>query len=117
MTFPADGPTSTELVKAALKIDDAVDDAVIDAKVAAANQCVRELPIAVPFDTDPAPADWSAGPRIIEGATMLAARLYERRNSPQGVTPFGDGAAYVSRTDPDVAQLLKIGNYTPPAVG
>lgn len=117
MTFP-DGPTSRELVKALLKITDDVDDAVIDSKVAAANQCVRELPIAVPFDTDPAPADWAAGARIVEGATMLAARLFERKNSPQGVAAFGDGAAaYVARTDPDVALLLKIGSYSPPAVG
>jgi hypothetical protein len=117
MTFP-DGPTSDELVKDHLKIDDAVDDAAIARVVAAVNQLVRELPIAASFDTEPAAADWSAGPRIIQGATMLAARLFERRNSPNGVAAFGDGAAaYVQRNDPDVAILLRIGAYAKPQVG
>lgn len=117
MPFP-DGPTSRELVKAHLKVDDNVDDAAIDGVVGATNQVVRELPIAVPFDTDPAPADWAAGPRIVQGATMLAARLVERRNSPNGVAAFGDGAtAYVQRNDPDVALLLGIGGYSKPRVG
>lgn len=118
MPFPADGPTSVELVKAHLKIEDDVDDAGIAGKVAAVNQLVRELPSAVPFDTDPAPADWDAGPRIVEGATMLGARLWERRNSPSGVASFGDaGAVYVQRNDPDVALLLGIGSYAKPRVG
>lgn len=118
MPFP-DGPTSDELVKAHLKIDDAVDDAAIGRAVAAVNQLVRELPIAAPFNTDPAPADWdTAGARIVQGATMLAARLFERRNSPNGVAAFGDGAtAYVQRNDPDVAILLRIGPYAKPGVG
>lgn len=118
MPFP-DGPTSAELVKAHLKITDAVDDAGIAGAVAAVNQLVRELPIAAPFNTDPAPADWdTAGARIVQGATMLAARLFERRNSPNGVAAFGDGAtAYVQRNDPDVALLLRIGSYSRPAVG
>lgn len=117
MTFPA-GPTSDELVKARLRIVDAVDDAAVAGVVAAVNQLVRELPISAPFDTDPAPADWAAGPRIVEGATMLAARLFERRNSPNGVAAFGDGGvAYVQRNDPDVALLLRIGPYSKPTVG
>jgi hypothetical protein len=49
---------------------------------------------------------------------MLAGRLWRRRNSPAGVESFaGDAAVYVSRNDPDVAQLLGLGAYTPPAVG
>lgn len=52
------------------------------------------------------------------GATMLAARLYRRRNSPEGVATFtADGAVYVQRNDPDVAMLLGIGAYAPPVVG
>jgi len=52
------------------------------------------------------------------GATMLAARLYRRRNSPEGVATFtADGAMYVQRNDPDVALLLGIGSYAPPMVG
>jgi hypothetical protein len=57
-------------------------------------------------------------PRQVLGATMLAVRLYRRRDSPAGVATFGaEGAAYVTRNDPDVAQLLGIGAYAPPRVG
>lgn len=52
------------------------------------------------------------------GATMLAGRIYRRRNSPAGVESLGElGPVYVSRNDPDLAQLLKIGRYAEPRVG
>ncbi|MCM3577446.1 hypothetical protein M3686_04765 [Micrococcus luteus] len=60
--------------------------------------------------------DWDA--RTVQAAIMLTARLYRRRNSPAGVEAFTEGGAtYVSRWDPDVAQLLRIGSYAPPRVG
>jgi hypothetical protein len=53
-----------------------------------------------------------------QGALLLAARLWRRRNSPEGVATFtSDGAVYVQRNDPDVAQYLGIGSYAPPVVG
>lgn len=118
MPFPAEGPTTVAKVKGHLKIVDAVDDAALGDVVAAVNDLVESLPVAQPLNTDPAPADWSGAPRITQGATMLAARLFERRNSPNGVAAFGDGAtAYVQRNDPDVALLLRIGPYAKPGVG
>lgn len=70
-------------------------------------------------DMLPAPAEgdeWR--PRYVQGATMLAGRIYRRRNSALGVATFtAEGAAYVQRNDPDVAMLLGIGAYTPPRVG
>jgi hypothetical protein len=52
------------------------------------------------------------------GAKMLGARLYRRRNTPEGVATFAsEGAVYVSRNDPDVALLLGLGAYAPPVVG
>lgn len=61
------------------------------------------------------PDDWP--PRWRRGAIMLAARFLRRRNSPSGVEAVGDmGVAYVSRKDPDVAQLLEIGPYRKPVV-
>lgn len=46
------------------------------------------------------------------GATMLAARLYRRRDAPGGLAEFGmEGATYVSGNWPDVAMLLGLGNY------
>lgn len=118
MPFPADGPTTRDKVKAHLGIADAVDDAAIDDKVAAVNAMVTGWPVAQVANTDPAPASWAAFPRIVEGATMLAARLFRRRNSPDGVVPAGDAApAYIARTDPDVALLLQIGTNAAPGIG
>jgi hypothetical protein len=52
------------------------------------------------------------------GATMLAARLYRRKDSPGGMADFGiEGATYVSGNWPDVALLLGIGNYGVGRVG
>jgi hypothetical protein len=73
--------------------------------------------LAQPVDATTGEAQpWPA--RHVLGATMLAGRLWRRRNSPAGVESFaGDAAVYVSRNDPDVAQLLGLGAYAPPAVG
>lgn len=60
--------------------------------------------------------DWTAD--VQTGAVLLTARIWRRRQSPGGVEQFGgDQVAYVSRTDPDVAQLLGLGRWQPPAVG
>lgn len=46
-------------------------------------------------------------PEVQHAAQLLAARLYRRKDSPQGVIASADwGAVRVSRTDPDVAALL-----------
>ncbi|KQB84940.1 hypothetical protein [Corynebacterium oculi] len=59
---------------------------------------------------------WSAD--VAFGAKMLCARIYRRRNSPAGVEALGElGPVYVSRNDPDLAQLLKLGRYAPLQVG
>ncbi len=100
------GPTSTESVRAML----ADADADVAGVVAAVNSLVRGW-------LRPAPdGEWDARHR--HGAAMLAVRLYRRKDSPAGVLPFGaEGAAYVQRTDPDVALLLELGAYAPPRVG
>ena len=113
MSQPEDGPATVDQMKGRLKIalDDATDDVDLEDIEAAVNSVVRGLPVA---QVDA--AAWPA--RVTLGANMLGARLFRRRNSPTGVETFGaDGPAYVSRNDPDVAQLLQIGAYTKPAVG
>jgi hypothetical protein len=61
-------------------------------------------------------AGWAAHQHF--GATMLAARLYRRKDSPGGLADFGtEGAAYVSGNWPDVAMLLGLGNYSVGRVG
>lgn len=115
MGLPDGGPTSTQLVRDWLRYDpaDVRDDAVLAIVVPAVNNQVRGWrcsQVAV------GAAAWPDA--IVAGATMLAARLVRRRNTPSGVEAFGsDGAQYVSRNDPDVAQLLGLGVHQPPAVG
>lgn len=117
--LPVGGPTSVALVKDYLAISDSRDDTRLETIVAAVNAQVRswrcsEAAVVEP----PAPPleDWPGN--IVLGATMLGARLLRRKNSPGGVEAFGtDGAVYVSRTDPDVAQLLGLGSWQPPVVG
>lgn len=100
-------------VKLNLGIDDAVDDDVIAPVVAAVDLVVRTLPVA---DKARGLAAWPAN--ITHGATMLAARLYRRKGSPEGVAAFAaDGPVYVQRNDPDVAMLLELGAWASPAVG
>lgn len=66
--------------------------------------------------TDTGETAWATSTAL--GAIMLAARLIRRRNSPAGIEAFtSDAAVYVSRQDPDVAQLLRVGPYAPPRVG
>jgi hypothetical protein len=105
---PAGGPASPAGVVAWLQGAASEED--VAGVVAAVNMVVRR---------SLSPADdgsWAADHQL--GATMLAGRLWRRRNSPAGVETFGgDVTAYVQRNDPDVAMLLQLGSYTPPAVG
>lgn len=118
MPFPDEGPTSLALVKAHLGITDEADDLSITEIVDAVNAEVREFRVAQPADQETAPADWTSWPQIITGATMLAARIWRRRHTPDGVAGFADNApVYVQRNDPDVALLLQLGDYAKPAVG
>lgn len=110
-------PTTVALVKAQLSIaaDDTRDDVYLTTVVNAVNGYVPTLsyPASVaPEGDDPWPDD------VALGATMLGARLGRRRNSPSGVEPVGTaGVAYVARTDPDIAMLLRVGPFAKPKVG
>lgn len=111
MPQPTTEPTELGKVKLYLSIsDDRLDDAVTEA-CDAVNAFVRTLRVA---DVDG--EDWPA--YVMLGATMMAGRLVRRRNSPSGVEAFTDaGGVYVSRNDPDVAAMLRIGAYQQPSVG
>jgi hypothetical protein len=106
---PGPGPAVAADVAARLG---GIDPTACQLEVDAVNDlCTVQLGVA-------ANADGTWPPRKALGATMLAVRLYRRRDSPAGVATFGaEGAAYVTRNDPDVAQLLGIGAYAPPRVG
>lgn len=111
--------TSVADVKAYLSIGDDRDDQALGLVVDAVNDQVRSWngPPTV-ANTDTGALDYRAKYR--QGATMLAARVYRRRNSPNGVESYGSemaGAVYTTSRDPDVAQLLELGRYERPAIG
>ena len=115
MTLPEGGPATTELVKAHLGITDTDDDATIGAAVGAVNAQVRTWPAVTPAD---GATSWDQLANVVHGSVMLAARLWARRNTPEGVATFGtDAPAYVQRNDPDVAMLLGLGAWAKPQVG
>jgi hypothetical protein len=116
--LPAGGPTTLAAVKVQLTLPasaDAQRDPTLQTYVDATNSVVRQLRVASDaLELDP--VAWP--PYVVQGATMLAARLWRRRNSPSGVEAFTDqGAVYVQRNDPDIGILLRIGSYTSPLVG
>lgn len=116
MPQPTDGPATLEATKLQLQLEDTVDDTYITSVVDAVNVTVRDMAYPLSITADPAPAEWPAD--ILLGSNMLAARLVRRRNSPSGVEALTDaGAAYVSRNDPDISQLLRIGANAKPMVG
>jgi hypothetical protein len=100
-------PTSAAAVAEHMSWTDQTDEqlARLEGTVAAVNAFVRRVAT-------------TSAPEQAQGALLLAARLWRRRNSPEGVATFtSDGAVYVQRNDPDVAQYLGIGHYAPPVVG
>lgn len=118
--LPTGGPASLPAVKVQLGIaaDDERDHARLEPIVDSVNALVRRWPVseaAVDLEGDPDRA-WPGN--IVHGAVMLSARLWRRKDTPGGVEAFTQlGAAYVMRSDPDVAMLLKLGSWQAPGIG
>jgi hypothetical protein len=93
-----------------LPVSEQVDNDNLELVVASVNAYVASLPT---IDIE-AWGDWA--PTTILGATMLASRVYRRRNSVNGIESFteGGGTAYVSRYDSDIARLLHTDIYQKP---
>lgn len=119
MPLPDDGLTSATAIKAYASISDSDDDARLSVIVPAVEAVVRKLPVCQEFNTDPKLVGWPASACDIQlGATMLAARLLRRHDSPEGVSAFSEtGPVYIQRNDPDIALLLQLGDYAKPSVG
>ena len=89
---------------------DATGNAILSEIVESVRAYVGRIPDKMAADANGIlqPADASAS----LGCKMLAARLYRRRNTPNGVEAFTDGGAmYVARFDPDIGRML--GLYQP----
>lgn len=116
--LPDGGPASLAGARLQLGItdpEDVRDDDRIATWVAAVNRMVRSWRCSqAAVDQD----DWAGVADVVAGANMLVARMFRRKNSPAGVESFGsDGAVYVSRSDPDIAQLLQLGQWRGPQLG
>lgn len=112
MALPANGPATLAGVKTELGITDDRSDTRLTAKVEAVNALVAAWPVVAAAD---GAADWTGHKAAVNGANMLVARLWQRRNSPLGFEQVGDGlAAYVSRNDPDLAMMLGLGSWQHP---
>lgn len=56
--------------------------------------------------------------RVNAGTVLYAARLHNRRRSPDGMIDMGElGSARIPTFDPDVERLLGIGRWRTPMVG
>lgn len=114
-------PGTVDRLKTHLGLDGAraVDVDAMAAAVEAANAAVAgvlrtDLPspaVGEPWDTIVWPS------QVDHGAVVLAARLYGRRSSVQGIATFGDaGVSFLARMDPDVRLLLGLGEYQPSVI-
>jgi len=52
---------------------------------------------------------------VLGASTVLAGRIYRRRNSPSGIETFSDTALFVARFDPEVERGLRMGSWLAPA--
>lgn len=86
------------------------DRAYLERTVEAVNSWLADV-----LDPPAAGAEWPA--HLQHGATMMAATVWRRRATPDGVAAFGDLTAFVQRHDPDANRLLGIGPYRVPKVG
>lgn len=115
MTTPTEGtgPADVERVKRWLYANDpaVADDATLIAEVCEAVNAFITSYMATPANGGEWPAD------VMQGATMLAARNIERRNSPVGVSQGIDGATYIPGRDRDLDQYLRLGQYRRLVVG
>jgi hypothetical protein len=97
------------------------DAAIVESVAAAAEpqcQAVRpEFAVADPA-ADPPSSTYVPDREVYMAAVMLAARLYQRRNSPGGIEGFGDmGAVYITRWDNEIDRALRVGNWRRAVVG
>lgn len=116
LPMPEGGPTTSAIVASTFRLTNltAEEQSRLDNLVESVNAWVRDLPVA---HKAKGATVWPAN--IVEGSTMLAGRLWQRRDTPGGVFAVTGGTVpiFVHRQDPDVALLLHLGDYSKPSVG
>lgn len=87
-----------DALRASLGTVSNVSNVNLERSLTAASSWVRERVKAALFDDD----------ETQEAIVLLASRLYKRRNSPEGVSGWGDlGVIRILASDPDIARLLE----------
>lgn len=111
----AEWPPTLEAFKADRKVTDDRDDVPLAADLAAAIAYVERVRGSdFNFSGDeesgvPEPTD-----DLVRGTLMYAARLFQRRKSPDGVVFQGDlGTGTVPGFDSDIEKLLGVGRFAP----
>lgn len=108
--------TVTDVGKWMGKKNDGAGDPHLPIVVRAVNALVDSMPDKPMIDTADGGQEWAETTWF--GALMLAARLDNRRNSPNGVEALSEGGAtYVARYDPDIARMLNLDSLQTPRVG
>jgi len=104
-------PTTVDRVRTFLGLTPArpVDDQALADAVAGANDAVTAWRSDLPADDGSATVIWPA--RADTAATLLAARLYGRRGSVQGIAAFQEVGVLLIPQDPDVKALLELGPF------
>lgn len=116
LTLPDHGPADPARVRQLVGSD--APEAELMAARRAVDNLVRSSGTARAWAAlyDTPPEAWP--PRVVEGASLLAARIWRRRGSIGGVEAFGDlGPVYVRRWDPDIATMLGMGASAGPRIG
>lgn len=118
LPLPEGGPTDIDRVVNYARIKGGVDglsaaDLIeMNDTVDSINEWARGLPVA---DGARGLTVWP--PNIVKGSTMMAGRLWRRRDTNGGIYSAGDTVPiFVHTRDPDVALLLKLGDYGKPSV-
>jgi hypothetical protein len=87
-----------DALRASLGTVSNVSNVNLERSLTAATAWVRERVKAALFDDD----------ETQEAIVLLASRLYKRRNSPEGVSGWGDlGVIRILASDPDISRLLE----------
>jgi hypothetical protein len=55
--------------------------------------------------------------RVVEAALLMVSRLIARKSTPLGTQNYGEFAAAILRSDPDIGLMLGIGRNSKPALG
>lgn len=101
-----DSPLVADWLKISLADDDPRTEVLEQCRLAAAEWVEAQRPDLVSTEVADA-GEFTPTPRIVQGALLAVARLYARKDSPNGVVSFEElGAGSLLKNDPDVRRMI-----------